>query len=242
MTSTERILVFSGLALALGLSLSSNLAGPTAIASGPAAAAEMKMATVDVLGIVARMLESDRYKQANTENAQKYDTDLRAKLAQLEDIRTRALAMPEGAEQRRPLEAEFGQKSQEFEQARGLAQQAIEEFNTNQVAEAYRLIVDAAVTLSNQEGYTHVIVSRGDQLKIASRSVAGAVQEILARPLIKTDPAHDLTDRLIKQFGLENVVLPDQNAPAQPNQPGQPPAGQPVPDQQPAGTAPGAPR
>jgi hypothetical protein len=182
------------------------------------------------------MLESDRYKQANTENAQKYDNDLRTKLAQLEDIRTRALAMPEGSEQRRPLEAEFGQKSQEFEQARGLAQQAIEEFNTNQVAEAYRLIVDAAVTLSNQEGYTHVVVSRGDQLKIASRSVAGAVQEILARPLIKTDPAHDLTDRLIKQFGLENVVLPDQNA----AQPGQPPANQPPAGQAPAAQPPAA--
>jgi Skp family chaperone for outer membrane proteins len=236
MTSTERILVFSGLALALGLSLASNVSGSTAIASGPAAAADIKFATVDVLGIVARMLESDRYKQANTENAQKYDNDLRTKLAQLEDIRTRALAMPEGSEQRRPLEAEFGQKSQEFEQARGLAQQAIEEFNTNQVAEAYRLIVDAAVTLSNQEGYTHVVVSRGDQLKIASRSVAGAVQEILARPLIKTDPAHDLTDRLIKQFGLENVVLPDQNA----AQPGQPPANQPPAGQAPAAQPPAA--
>jgi hypothetical protein len=53
-----------------------------------------------------------------------------------------------------------------------------------------------------------VIVTRGDQVKIASQSVAGAVQEILARPVIRGVPADDLTEAIIAQMNLQNVVLP----------------------------------
>lgn len=228
MTLTERVVVFSGLAIAIGLGLSGQFAGSAAVAGPaetrtPGAAPEFKLATVDALAIIARMLESDQYKQANAAHAEKFDTDLRGMLKELEDLRTRALGAAEGSDQRRALESEFVQKNQKFEESRATAQQSVEEFNTSQVAEAYRLVVEAANALAQTGGYTHVIVTRGDQVKIASKSVAGAVQEILARPVIRGVPSDDLTETVIKQFKLENVALPGETpaapaaeAPAQP--------------------------
>jgi Skp family chaperone for outer membrane proteins len=209
MTTLERIAVYSGLAVALGLGLASQQSGRVAHAEqGAAMAGEFKLATVDVLAVIARKLESAEYKQANTVNAEKYDSQLRGMLKELEDIRTRALSMAEGTEPRKALEAEFMQKNQKFEESRATAQQAVESFNTQQVAEAYRLIVEAANGMAQSRGYSHVIVTRGDQVKIASQSVAGAVQEILARPVIRGVPADDLTEAIIAQMNLQNVVLP----------------------------------
>jgi len=211
MTSTERVFLFAGVAVALGLGLSAQHVGPTAHGNAGSAVVQAeppRLATIDVLGVMARLLESDRYKPSNLANAQKWDNTLRTLVTELEDIRSRALAMPEGAAERMPLEQEFMQKNQAFEQTRGQAQQEIEAFNTAQVAEAYRLIVDRSNAVATELGYTHVLVSRGDEVKIASKSVAGAVQEILARPMIRTAPADDLTQRIIKDFGLEGIVLP----------------------------------
>ncbi|MFN9992199.1 MAG: OmpH family outer membrane protein [Phycisphaerales bacterium] len=175
---------------------------------------EFKIATVDVLAIVARMLESDAYKQSNLANAEKYDAELRRMLEELEGIRNRALAEPDATEARKALEAEFLDKNTKFEQARATAQQAVEQFNTDQVAEAYRLVCDAANSLAQTLGYTHVIVSRGPGEKINSNTVAGAVQEILARPVIRSVKSDDLTEQLVKSFKLESIPLPGAEPPA----------------------------
>ncbi|MFZ4574601.1 MAG: OmpH family outer membrane protein [Phycisphaerales bacterium] len=213
MTLTERVAVFSGLAIAIGLGLAAQAPGSAAIADAPLPReGEFKLATVDVLSIIAKKLETPDYKQANAANADKFDVELRGMLKDLEDIRTRALAMPEGADPRKALEAEFMQKNQKFEESRAAAQQAVEAFNTTQVSEAYRLAVEAANGLAQARGYTHVIVTRGDQVKIASQSVAGAVQEILARPVIRGVSADDLTTDVVKQMGLEGIVVPVEGA------------------------------
>ena len=171
-------------------------------------ASDFKIATVDVLAIVARMLESDLYKPANLANAEKYDAQLRKMLEELEGVRNRALAEAEATEARKALEAEFLDKNNKFEQARSTAQQAIEQFNTDQVSEAYRLVCEAANSLAQSLGYSHVIVSRGAGERINSNTVAGAVQEILARPVIRSVADDDLTDRLMRSFKLESIAVP----------------------------------
>jgi Skp family chaperone for outer membrane proteins len=175
---------------------------------------EFKVATVDVLAIVARMLESEAYKQSNLANAEKYDAQLRAMLQELEGIRTKALAEAEATESRKALEAEFLDKNTKFEQARNTAQQAVEQFNTDQVAEAYRLVCEAANNLAESLGYSHVIVSRGPGERINSNTVAGAVQEILARPVIRSVKADDLTEQLVRSFKLESIPLPGTETPS----------------------------
>ena len=90
----------------------------------------------------------------------------------------------------------------------------MENYNTKQVGEAYTLVLDAAVKMSDSLGYTHVIASKNGAAAISSRNIPGAVQEMLARPLVKGVAADDLTERLIKDLKLENVVLPSPNAAA----------------------------
>jgi hypothetical protein len=45
-------------------------------------------------------------------------------------------------------------------------------------------------------------------LKAKDNQYLEELEEILARPVIKAPIADDLTDRLIKQFNLENVTVP----------------------------------
>ncbi len=213
MRQTERFVTYTALALCLGAGLAANtlgMNGANRAAASPAAAIQVepaRIASVDVLGIVARFLESDRYKPANIENAQKFDTQLKALIGELSLIEKQGQGLTQQSPEFAPLQQQFQAKQREFEQSRNTAQGEIEQFNTNQVTEAYRLTVDAANSLAAELGYTHVIVSRGEGAKINSNNVAGAVQEIIARPLLKSAAADDLTERLIKQFGLENVVL-----------------------------------
>lgn len=170
-----------------------------------------KIATVDALSIVARMLESDAYKQPNLAHAEKFDSELRKMLQELESIRNRALAEPENAETRKALEAEFVEKNTKFEQARATAQQAVEQFNADQVSEAYRLVCEAANALSQTAGYSHVFVSRMASQPIKSNTVAGAVQEMLARPLVRNVPADDLTEQLVRSFKLDAIAIPGES-------------------------------
>ncbi len=96
-----------------------------------------------------------------------------------------------------------------YQQARAEALAKIDSFNTDQVREAYRLTLAAVDEMAAKQGYSHVIASRTGAAAIRSDNVAGALQEILARPMAKSDPADDLTDALIKQFKLEGVKVQD---------------------------------
>jgi len=233
MRQTPRFVISATLALGLGAGIAvmvmshgrfesiATASAPVAVAIEPA-----RIASVDVLGIVARFLESDRYKPSNIEKAQKFDTQLKALIGELSLIEKQGQGLTQQSPEFAPLQQQFQAKQREFEQARNDAQGQIEQFNTNQVTEAYRLTVEAANSLASELGYSHIIVSRGEGAKINSNNVAGAVQEIIARPLIKSNAADDLTERLIKQFGLENVVL---DAPPAATAPAADPAGAPAP-------------
>lgn len=229
MRSVQRVVVSLGALGAIGaaglLGAWSQEAKPDAPAHQPAA---VRIATADVLGVVERMIMSERYRPA----AEAFMNDQNGKLKPLADeldaLEKRGSSLPPNSPDLEALGKQFEQKRDDYQRARQDAFQKIDAFNTDQVREAYRLTLQAVDQMAQQLGYTHVLASRTGAATIRSDNVNGALQEILARPVAKSDPADDLTDRLIKQFKLESVKVEDVPRPT-PTGPGAPPAPAPAP-------------
>jgi len=209
MKTTERLVIYSGLALSLLLALSNYQYGSVAIAKpAPGIAADSpRIATVDILSVVERMVSSDKYKADRKVNDDEQLKSFQPLAEEIQKIQEEAKDLKEESEKYKGLSAKFAEVKPKYDQARQNAANIVEKFNTLQVAEVYRLVLDAANTMATTSGYTHVIASKGGAPTIASTNIPGAVQEMLARPVIKGVAADDLTERLIKELNLENVVV-----------------------------------
>jgi Skp family chaperone for outer membrane proteins len=215
MNRTERAVVYSGLSLCLLLGMANSTFSPPAVATASRAHAAdgIKIATIDALSVVERVIASDLYRTPREDN-QKAELD---KLKPLNDELTKLSeelkTMGEEAASFRPLLKVLEEKNNVFVARRNEAAAKVEAFNTQQVAEAYTRVVDAASAMATSKGYSHLFASKGGSATIASANIPGAVQEMLARPLLKGVAADDLTDALVKEMKLENVVVPANAAP-----------------------------
>ena len=210
--------------LALGVGLAVSLVGWSATTDAQdsrQAPPIPRIATVDTLGLVERMLASDRYRPAQENFLKQENEKLRPLADELASLENRGLALPQGSPELERLGQEFDKKQEAFQEARAAAFARIDAYNADQVREAYRLVLEAVDGLSNDLGYTHVLSTRTGEATIRSQNVPGALQEILARPVAKASRADDLTDRLIRQFRLENVKL--DAPPTQPETPARAP-------------------
>jgi len=208
MKTTERFVMYTGLAACLLMGISGRFAPTQTAIARPVAIDAPKLASIDVLAVVERLVSTDKYK--GDRNA--FETEQAKKLQPLADemkkIQDDAKDLKEDSDKFKGLSKDFSEKNSKFQQLRNEAANQVELFNTNQVGEAYKLVIDGATKMADSLGYTHVISSKSGSLAITSKNIPGAVQEMLARPLIKGVAADDLTERLIKQMQLENVVLP----------------------------------
>ncbi len=184
----------------------------------PQAAPALRIGTADVLGIVEHMLASDRYRPAQEAFLKQENDKLRPLADELVALENRGNNLAPNSPDIERLGKEFDDKQQAFQKARQDAFSRIDQYNTDQVREAYRLTLEAVNDLAAKQGYSHVIATRTGDAAIRSQNVPGALQEILARPVVKSNPADDLTDRIVRQFKLENVKVDDADASA-PNQP-----------------------
>lgn len=232
----ERAIVYVGLATAIGLSLGWNGIGADAVAQGSAQAQPVRIATADILNVVERLFISDRYRPAREASVQAANKKLEPMLATRAEIENMARALPPESPERKALEERYYANEQALQQAQQAEQNQIEMANTQQLTEAYRLVVEKAQALAKSMGYSHVVSTKLDPTGIRSTSVPGAVQEMLGRPVVLADPADDLTDRLLKEFGLENVALPTPDVQAPAAMPTPTPAAEPAAEQPPAAT------
>jgi hypothetical protein len=223
MWSKQRVLIAAAIGAGVVGSL---LLGAGAQEGQPDAAAPIRavvpvrIATADVLGVVERMILSDRYRPAQVAFTEEQNNRLKPLADELVALENRGATLPPNSPDLENLSKQFEQKRDDFQRARQEALAKIDAFNTDQVREAYRLTLQAVDDLANQRGYTHVLSSRTGPATIRSDNVAGALQEILARPVAKANATDDLTDELIKQFKLENVKVDE--APPRLGAPGKP--------------------
>lgn len=201
---SERVVVYGGLAAAVLLGLSSQRWGEAAIAQNAGSGAgPIRLATVDILGVTERLVDTEKYRSARDTHITSLNKGLDPLVAEMKDLLTRFQSLPAGSPDAEPLRQQLGDRQQRLQQSQAEARAQIEQFNTLQVGEAYRIVLEAADSLGGQSGYSHVIATRSGATNIKSTNVPGAVQEILARPIIKGSAADDLTERLLKQLGLD---------------------------------------
>lgn len=231
MKKIERLFIYSGVGIAIALGLGWHGVGTTASANINLAQADaVRIATADVLSLVEKLASSDRYLPAREEKMKALRTPIEQLQKELDDLRTKITNIPDfqtNAEAQPEIQ-KFQQKTQNLQAMQQAAQSEAENFNTSQLQEAYKIIVDTANSIANSKGFTHVLATKSPESKMSSGNVAGLLQEMLARPVIKSIPADDITQDIIKELKLENVktaVTPP--APASPGADAAPAAGTP---------------
>lgn len=202
-THAERVMIYAGLALALALGAGLRLTPSAGAQNTPSTAPAMvRVATVDVLALAERLVGTEKYRFGRETNAASLSKPLQAMLDELKGLETKFNALPADSAERAPLQQQFQQKNTAFQQAQQQAQSDDEKFKATQVAEAYRLVVEAADKLGAELGYTIILCTRNGPVAIRSDNVPGAVQEMLARPVLRGPASDDLTDRVAKALGL----------------------------------------
>lgn len=204
----ERLFIYTGLACAIGLGLGWRPTDTAAYAQSAGSAATMKVATVDILGVTERLVSTDRYRSARDTNTSAQNSVLQGLVNQLEEIQKRGLALSPESPDREKIAQEFSTKDAELRRAQSQAAAQVEKFNTLQVAEAYKAVMDAANRLGTSLGYTHIFATRSGDAVIRSDNVPGAVQEMLARPIVKGEPLDDLTEKLVKELNIPDNTVP----------------------------------
>lgn len=208
MRKAERAFIYVGLAAALCAGLGWRGPGRPAYAQNApasAAGAPLRVATVDMLKIVEKMVKSDRYSPAREAFNKELTTRLESMAGDLQSLRAQIQASPQNAPETQTLVQNFQARGQEFEQARNEAANRSDEFNARQIAEAYRLVAETVDARARQAGYTHVLATRSGPPVLKSGNIAGTVQEMLARPVVVGEPADDLTKMILDEFKLPDA-------------------------------------
>jgi Skp family chaperone for outer membrane proteins len=220
---SDRLIAVSGavIAVTLALGLRDSSSAVAQNASAPQAAPQagaVRVATVDVLLLAERLVASERYRAGRETNAASLSKPLQAMLDELKGLEARYSSLAADSPERATVQEAYQQQSQAFQKSQQDAQVNDERFKATQVGEAYRLVVTAADQLGQELGYAIVLASRTGVPDVRSDNVPGAVQEMLARPVLRAPAADDLTERVAAKLGLlpepvKAVPLTDPAAP-----------------------------
>jgi Skp family chaperone for outer membrane proteins len=179
----------------------------------------VRIASVDILDVVERMVLSDKYKPSRDAFTEAQRTSIQPLIAELQALAQQGQTTPQGTPEFQTLVQQYTEKQQALQMKNEEAQNAIAQFEAKQVGEAYGLVSGAASRMAERMGYTHVFATRSDT-DIRSNNVPGVVQEILAHPLVAYPKGDDLTQALITELQLEDVTLPSETPAAPSGVPG----------------------
>mgnify|MGYP000856806952 CR=1 FL=1 len=199
MKAFERAIIYTGLAAAIAMAAGWPGVGDRARAAEfgwPASsAADMKVASFDVLIVLERMFLSDKYRAERD-----------AEAAKLQPMRDQLLGMQTRLQQLDQNSEEFKAQIPTFEKIRGDLQQAeqrVVAFQASQVSRAYVEVAAAAKKAAGELGYTHVVASRPVGAEFRGQNVESVVQEVLQRVLIVGPEGQDITESVLKELKIE---------------------------------------
>jgi len=181
-------------------------ATPAAAAAASVATASPKYAVCDVYKIADKMLQTPRYVKAMEEKT----AELRAKMApkaeefdkltqQLQGTPQDKQDTPEfkmGVEQYRKLQEELRAMDQE-------ARTAMVAFIAEKNFEVYKQILASVDDIATKRGYTMVLNSRSIEDMEKPASADAFFRGVLARPVVKSSAADDLTLDVMKDLKLD---------------------------------------
>ncbi|MCC6427734.1 MAG: OmpH family outer membrane protein [Phycisphaerales bacterium] len=169
--------------------------------------AEQRFASINAFQLVERLVQGERYKPAREAMAKEFQARYDAAKAEGDELAKSIVEAGQESDQGKLLIRQYQAKATEARELQMELESKVAEFNAQQLGEAYRIVIETADQIAVQRGYTHVIATRGlasEPLK--SKNVPAAVQEILARPLIRCPAADDLTDAIAAELKIEAAV------------------------------------
>lgn len=200
MRTFERLGLWAGVIVAVGLAAGLRLPERSAIAQPSGQV--MRVATVDMFKLLESMIESDRYKPARDARDAEIRSKFEAYSAELKALETKVQLIPQGTPEFQATMSQGQAKEAERQQYAQQVGREQDAFVAAQVKEAYAIVHKAVNDAASQLGYTHVVATRLDGTTMKGESLAPIMQEILARPLVRSADADDITDRVRKDLNL----------------------------------------
>lgn len=192
MPSTRRLLLPATAALLALAAVALWRAAPARAAEQPEQARRL-IAVVDVVGVVERLMDSDRYKPARDEVGAAAEADVKP-------LREKVQAIEEKHRGLQPTDPAYGDAVREYQQARAALERRAQELSkemdaltTKQLVECYRIVRASADATAEQMGYQYVVASRPVDKDLDAQDTAAVVRAIIARPVLRFPNEADIT-------------------------------------------------
>ncbi|MDX2146212.1 MAG: OmpH family outer membrane protein [Planctomycetota bacterium] len=169
-----------------------------------------RIASVDILAVVDKMLASERYHPLRFGKAQEFNAQLEPLQKEYRDAEFGVVSTPESDPTRAEKIEVWRQKRQAFETKRQELDRQFDEFSTSHAVEGYRIAIETAQALARARGYTHVFASRSGT-DLQTRLRAGFSIESAGRPLLISPPEDDLTSAVIAELKVETAWNPPED-------------------------------
>ena len=205
MRSAERFFIYAALAAIAVVAAGGRLLDRDAFAQADSAASkpDQSVAVCDLVSIVEKLMESDRYRPAREE----LQAAAEAELAPLRDagqqIEQRARNTPQDDPSFPEIFREFQRAQQDYQQKVQEGARRIEELTVSQLKEAYEVARASAEDVAADLGYEYLIASRDATKEIEAIDVAGAVRAMLARPIILAPEDVNITPDVLADLKLD---------------------------------------
>lgn len=225
MNKAERFLTCAGIGAAciVGSFLATSVAHTPAFAAAPYADDSSKIAIVDLLEVSEKLFMSPRYMPTRETMLKEKQEQIKTLQTSLQELGQKIQAMGQNSPDAQALIQQYQAQNEEFTKTRESANKDLDELSTQQFSEAYRLVVETAGSVAKKQGFGYVFATRSGPLQFRSTQLQGALQEVLARPVVMAPDGVDITTAVMKELKLDEVK-PAVPAPAETPTPAPAPA------------------
>jgi Skp family chaperone for outer membrane proteins len=202
MRPAERIALFLGVILAIILALDARSGGATAMARA-SAADEIRIGMVDTFYVVEQIMGKPDLKKAREDIASQWAAKADAAEREIQDLQNTLRNLQPSDPQAQPTVQRYQDLQAKYQKIAEDRQNEVEQINSSQLTDAYKQARQATIAVADRQGYTHVFSSRSFDREFKTPTLAGTLQELLARPIIKGNPADDLTSQVVAELKLD---------------------------------------
>ncbi len=205
MRTAERFFLYAALAVVAVIAAGGRLLDRDAFAQADASSAkpDQSVAVCDLVSIVEKLMESDRYRPAREELQAAAEAELAPLREAGQALEQRARNTPQDDPAFPDLFREFQRAQQEYQQKLQDGGRRIEELTVAQLKEAYEVARASAEDVASDLGYEYLISSRDATKEIEAVDVAGAVRAMLARPIILAPEDVNITPDVLADLKLD---------------------------------------
>ncbi len=187
--------------LAVGLRPATGTLSPT-----PAGGAEVRIATVDTLSLLERLMETEAYRLEREQHTSSWNDQLKAMSENIQALEARLIAMTPQDPAAQDVYGQYQSQQQAIQELQQRAYADVDEFSARQLADGYRKLHEACNRVATERGYTHVVSTRLaiDELREVGTNILR--QEVMIRPLLRAPAGDDLTDAIADALQLPEAA------------------------------------